>query len=234
MARTSNPAYYIYRVGKIGILTGDFHEYLPSVTLPTATRECYSFSGWYSAPNEGIRIGSGGDTYTGATGDTMLYAQRKANTYSITYHLNGGEGDTTPTEYTADGPTIVFSVPAYDGMIFEGRYDNLGFNGSPISTIAQGTCRGDLDLRAKRRDPNRPEGACTSDLNIGGIVIKDCNVGAENLWEAGSGIAKAQAVDACGTGYHLPTLAEWRSLFDVAGGRFGFSGAYNQMEGIAF
>ena len=49
-----------------------------ALTLPTATRDGYTFNGWYTSSSGGTKIGSNGDTYD-PTGDVTLYAQWTQN-----------------------------------------------------------------------------------------------------------------------------------------------------------
>ena len=46
---------------------------MPAVTLPTPTRDGYTFLGWYTAAEGGERVGGSGDPFT-PTGTTDLYA----------------------------------------------------------------------------------------------------------------------------------------------------------------
>lgn len=76
-------------------------------TLPTPTRSGYTFQGWYSASSGGTKVGDGGDTYTSTTYST-IYAQWKANTYTVTYSNNGGW--TVPSAQTVNvGTNLVIS-----------------------------------------------------------------------------------------------------------------------------
>ena len=52
-----------------------------SVTLPTPTRNNYTFNGWYTAKSGGSKVGDAGATYT-PTADVTLYAQWESNSSS--------------------------------------------------------------------------------------------------------------------------------------------------------
>jgi uncharacterized repeat protein (TIGR02543 family) len=58
--------------------------------------------------------------------------------YTITYHLNGGEGATDAT-YTVESEAITLPTPVKSGNNFQGWYDNSEFTGSPITEIPQGS-----------------------------------------------------------------------------------------------
>lgn len=47
---------------------------MPAVTLPTPTRDGYTFLGWFTSSEGGSKVGDGGASYT-PTGNVMLYAQ---------------------------------------------------------------------------------------------------------------------------------------------------------------
>jgi len=66
-----------------------------AVTLPTPTRTGYTFNGWYTAADGGSKITS----YKPVT-NTTLYAQWKANTYTVTFDANGGSCDTESINVT--------------------------------------------------------------------------------------------------------------------------------------
>lgn len=59
---------------------GDMSE----VTLPTPTRDGYSFLGWYTSIIGGTRVGDGGASYT-PTGDITLYARWINNAIKLIY-----------------------------------------------------------------------------------------------------------------------------------------------------
>ena len=87
-----------------------------SITLPTVTKEGYTFEGWYTDENctEGNKIE--GNTYT-PTSNIELYAKWTINTYTITYDLDGGslsEGVTNPGNYTVEtGGTGILQKTGY-------------------------------------------------------------------------------------------------------------------------
>lgn len=62
-----------------------------SVTLPNPTMTGYSFNGWWTANTGGTKVGNGGAAYT-PTGNVTLYARWIANTYTVSYNMNGGTG----------------------------------------------------------------------------------------------------------------------------------------------
>lgn len=69
-------------------------------TLPTPTRDGYTFEGWYTEANDGTLIEA--DTIVKITADTKLYAHWKVIEYSITWHDAGNAVPQLPTTYTVE------------------------------------------------------------------------------------------------------------------------------------
>ena len=89
-------------------------------TLPTPTRTCYTFNGWYSASSGGTQITS--STKVSTSSAKTLYAQWTPYTYTITYNLDGGtlqSGKTNPTSYTIEDGFIL-NNPTKFGYTFKG------------------------------------------------------------------------------------------------------------------
>ena len=85
-------------------------------TLPTPTREYYSFAGWYTAPTGGTQVTEA----SSLDRDTILYAQWIARTYEISFNSNGGGGSYSPITAYCDRaignlPTATRSLYTFDG-----------------------------------------------------------------------------------------------------------------------
>ena len=65
-----------------------------SVTLPNPTRTGYTFSGWYTDPTGGTKIGEGGGTYT-PTKDLTVYGRWSPISYTVEFNGNGSTGGST-------------------------------------------------------------------------------------------------------------------------------------------
>ena len=111
LVATYTPIVYTVEFETDGVMTGgenftvtygeDYGE------LPTPTRAGYTFAGWYTASTDGILI-TATTTVTQSKmpadvqGSTFtLYARWKANTYTVIFNANGGEGtmETQPFTY---------------------------------------------------------------------------------------------------------------------------------------
>ena len=113
---------------------------------------------------EGSTVTAQAKTYTGYTLDsenagqvasgTVLAAQPlvlklyyKRNTYTITYHLDGGTAAANPDSYRY-GDSITLKDPSKDGYVFAGWYLNPEFTGNKITAISS-TSAQNLELYAK-------------------------------------------------------------------------------------
>ncbi|GHT66427.1 hypothetical protein FACS189452_02280 [Bacteroidia bacterium] len=70
-----------------------------------------------------------------------------ADVYTITYTLNSGTGASNST-YTIESAAVTLPTPTRTGYTFDGWYDNAGFTGSAVTSIAAGST-GDKAFYAK-------------------------------------------------------------------------------------
>lgn len=94
--------------------------------LPTASRYGYTFTGWYTLREEGVRVRSK-DVYRTA-GDSTVYAQWKANVHQVRYDYatNGGSSCEAALETAAFGQKVRLNVSA----VKEG-WEHIGWNTDP-------------------------------------------------------------------------------------------------------
>lgn len=88
-------------------------------TLPTPTRPNYTFNGWYTASTGGTNVTSS-TKYT-TNGNSTLYAQWSASTFTVSYNANNGTG--APSSQTKQyGVTLTLSsiIPSRSGYTFKG------------------------------------------------------------------------------------------------------------------
>ena len=94
-------------------------------TLPTAVRNGYSFTGWYTAASGGSKISS---SYI-LTNDITVYAHWSANTYTISLNSNGGSGTMSSITATYDSwCRIPYNTFAKTGYTFAGWKVTSGLN----------------------------------------------------------------------------------------------------------
>ena len=116
-----------------------------TLTLPTPTRDYYTFDGWYQGNTKKTSI-------SGITADVTLTAKWTPVEYKITYTLNDGslpDGTANPTSYTVESDKITLPTPTRDYYTFSGWYDNKDFNGDPITSIDPTATHANVTLYAK-------------------------------------------------------------------------------------
>ena len=92
-------------------------------TLPTPTRDGYTFNGWYTAKTGGTKITS--STKVTTTGAQTLYAQWTKNgpkTYKVTFDANGGKVSPASVDVTEGSTYGTLPKPTYAGYTFLGWY----------------------------------------------------------------------------------------------------------------
>ena len=112
--------------------------YGSTITYPannTMTKTGYTFTGWSSSPS--------GNPTAMPDADLTITAQWEAITYNITYNLNGGTQQVSPTpaaNYTIESAAITLPTPTKDGFEFAGWYANSDLStGGVQTTIAAGS-----------------------------------------------------------------------------------------------
>jgi uncharacterized repeat protein (TIGR02543 family) len=101
-----------------GTFTG---TYLSTYNAPSATRQGYAFTGWWSAPNGGSKLADAGVTMTHNTTNDVFYAQWDINQYTISYNANGGSNaPSSQTKIYGSALTLSYDEPTRDGYLFQG------------------------------------------------------------------------------------------------------------------
>ncbi len=122
-------------------------NYDTTLTPPTAPSKIgYYFGAWYTEPEL-----SSSYTFPAKMPalSFTLYASWIIRDYNITYNLNGGTNDgNNPTTYTIEDSALTIADPTRFGYTFGGWFDNSGFTGNAITSIAAGSS-GDKTFYAK-------------------------------------------------------------------------------------
>ncbi|GHV72251.1 hypothetical protein FACS1894201_00410 [Bacteroidia bacterium] len=105
-------------------------------TLASATRNGYTFGGWFTQPN-GAGTQYSNTTIYAYTNNTTLYAKWTAITYDIIYNLNGGSG-VSNSSYNIESATTL-PIPTRDHYTFGNWYYNSEFTGSAVTAIPVGS-----------------------------------------------------------------------------------------------
>ena len=100
-------------------------QYMPGMAygpLPSATREGYTFAGWFTAADGGAQV-TAASTVPAST--TTLHAHWTANQYAVTF-VTGGTGGTESVTATYGSPMPAIAVPTRPGGVFDGYVDGGG------------------------------------------------------------------------------------------------------------
>lgn len=118
--------------------------------LLAATRDFYTFDGWYTDRTFSSKITEIGK---GKVGDVTVYAKWTPVVYHAYFHLDGGSNalgnvnDGDSYAFTVESDTLVLAKPAKAFFDFEGWYTDQNCT-SLIDEITKGT-HGDLNIYAK-------------------------------------------------------------------------------------
>ncbi len=149
-AKWSADAYEVVLAKNHGVLAAgerdiESYEYGMGAILPELERAGYEFDGWYAdAAFSGSPVASIGSTETGTK---EFWAKWSPRTYAITYDRGADENGDMPSSdldlsafesYTVG---TAFALPSaetmvWPGHVFAGWYDNVRFEGHPITEIS--------------------------------------------------------------------------------------------------
>ena len=102
----------------------------PSIgSLPTPTRSGYAFDGWYTSATGGTKITDS----TKVTANTTVYAHWKANSYTVSYNVNGGTGSIASQTKTHN-TNLILTTAKPTGKRFTVTYNA---NGGTVSTSSK-------------------------------------------------------------------------------------------------
>ena len=135
-----------------------------TITLGDATRDGYTFDGWYDTSSFSNKVTQIAE---GSYGDLTIYAKWTPISYSITYNLDGGTNDSSnPSTYTIES-AFALLAPTKTGYTFVGWYDN---NGNQITQISVGTT-GALTLTAHWSANQNVLSVTSEDASKGTVAI---------------------------------------------------------------
>ena len=127
----------------------DYTVETATITLADASKDGYTFEGWYS---EATFTNQVTEIATGSTDPKEFFAKfSDAITYDISYTLDGGTNDANnPADYTVETATITLANASKIGRTFKGWYSEAAFT-NQVTEIATGST-GDISLYAKYSD----------------------------------------------------------------------------------
>ena len=126
-------------------------DYGTSTSLSTVkpTKSGYTFQSWNTKADGSGTTYLSGASYT-ANADVTLYAQWKANTYTVTYNSNGGSGaPSSQTKTYGKTLTLTSAKPTRSGYIFQNWNTKADGSGTTYLSGASYTANADVTLYAQ-------------------------------------------------------------------------------------
>lgn len=118
-----------------------------AITLPSLTRDYYTFDGWYTTDNfaDGTQV----TRLSNFTDNVSVYAKFTPVTFTITYVLNGGtNAEGAVVSYTVEDD-VTLPIPEKGEELFGGLYYDSNFSGSPATGWNAGDKCENITLYAK-------------------------------------------------------------------------------------
>ena len=114
---------YVLDGGTNGSNPTSYNEGTGVASFAPATKDGYTFKGWWSAASGGNQISS---INSSSTTDVTLYARWEAVSYTITYNLGGGTNNgSNPTSFTS-GESKAIDAATRSNYVFDGWKDSSG------------------------------------------------------------------------------------------------------------
>ena len=130
-----------------GTVTAVYDADMPSIVKPV--KKGYTFLGYFTQQN------GGGERYYNADGTSakrydktdglMLYAGWSANSYTVTFDMQGGSGGTASTDVVYDNNMPSVTPPSRTGYTFAGYFEKADGGAQYYYANGEGTCLYDKD-----------------------------------------------------------------------------------------
>ena len=91
--------------------------------LPVASREGYTFNGWFTSADGGSQVSDGNGLVSAS--DHTLYAHWSANQYTVSFENNDGSGITSSKDVVYDNNYGELPVPTRTGYTFTGWFTDI-------------------------------------------------------------------------------------------------------------
>ena len=115
-------AYELNGGSSSGIVLKSSYTVGDSFTIPSPTRNGYTFKGWsLSSSLSDAEIDY--SVSKGTTGNLKFYAKWQANSYTVTYDVNGGDALEENTQTVTYGENTTLANPSREGYDFAGWYN---------------------------------------------------------------------------------------------------------------
>lgn len=143
-----------------------------SVTLPSASRTGYTFSGWYTESSGGTRVGGAGSSYT-VNADTILYAHWSQNTLTASANNQSGiSGQSLTNQISAvanNGATFTYAIKSVSaGTASVNSGGLVTFNTPSVSTTT--SCNVVVTVTAHYPDGQTKAVDCAFSISVDPIL----------------------------------------------------------------
>ena len=216
-------------------------------SLPTPTRDGYTFDGWWTAATDGDSVAIS-KVYSG---NTNIYAQWTLNTYTVVFNANGGSV-TPDTGTTGEGWKLAsLPTPTRSGYIFEGWFTET-VGGTKVEASKVYSANANIYARWVESFEDSRDGKTYRKVTIGTQTWMAENLNYDGTENGGNEIGKcynnitdscekygrlynwatAMGLDAsynsttwgdvkrqgvCPVGWHIPSDGEWSALENAVG-----------------
>ena len=121
---------YVANGGTVSTLSASYTTGAAPLTLPTPTQSGFTFDGWFTAPQGGSLVGTGGSSYEPMSATTLFAQWTAIPAFNVTFSANGGVGSVGAVS-ALSGATLSLPSPA---SISRPGYAFIGWN-----TVADGS-----------------------------------------------------------------------------------------------
>jgi len=191
-----------------------------NITLANATKEHYTFGGWYSDETLENVV----ETITCANGGNVtLYAKWTAVDYTITYNLNGGANGANPATYNVETANITLANATKEHYTFGGWYSDETLenvvetitcaNGGNVTLYAKWTV---VDYTITYNLNGGTNGANSATYNVETANITLANATKEHYtfagWYTDEALENVVETITCANGGNVTLYAKWTAV----------------------
>jgi len=137
-------------------------------TLPTPTRNCYNFDGWFTGTN------GSGVQYTNTTvptGNITLFAKWTIITYTLTFDAQGGSVSPSTQNVNCGSSVGTLPIPARNGYAFGGWFTQINGGGTQYSNTTVPTS--DIILYAKWQETSGIDDILSNSISLYPNPVKE-------------------------------------------------------------
>lgn len=144
---------YVANGGTVSSATSSYTTGSTPITLPTPTEAGFNFDGWFTAPQGGSLVGTGGSSYAPASSVTLFAQWTAIPAFNVTFSANGGTG-AVGSVTALSGATVSLPSPASisrPGYVFAGWNSVADGSGTEFDSNSSFALAGPMTLYAQWR-----------------------------------------------------------------------------------